>query len=137
MNADGSLGRCPGYGSSSSAHWVELFGSLGATGAGHGTPGAVVLGLEGFDPQTVDPTSARARVEAVASERRLLLPGGRAIEFDTTADIVLSLQAMDFHSNGVVFNALRGDGSTLARCVYYSVGAGFVVDEDEAAAAGW
>ena len=113
---------------------VELFGSLGATGAGHGTPGAVVLGLEGFDPETVDPTSARARIEAVGSERRLLLPGGRAIEFDTTADIVLSLQAMDFHSNGMVFTALRGDGSTLARRVYYSVGGGFVVDEDEATA---
>ena len=113
---------------------VELFGSLGATGAGHGTPGAVVLGLEGFDPETVDPTAARARVEAVASERRLLLPGGHAIEFETTADIVLSLQAMDFHSNGMVFTALRGGGSTLARRVYYSVGGGFVVDEDEAAA---
>ncbi|CAA0116480.1 L-serine dehydratase 2 [Mycolicibacterium vanbaalenii] len=113
---------------------VELFGSLGATGAGHGTPGAVVLGLEGFEPETVDPTSARARVETVASERRLLLPGGRGIEFDTTVDIVLSSQAMDFHSNGMVFTALRGDGSSLARRVYYSVGGGFVVDEDEAAA---
>ncbi|WP_370333579.1 L-serine ammonia-lyase [Mycolicibacterium hippocampi] len=113
---------------------VELFGSLGATGAGHGTPGAVVLGLEGFDPETVDPTAARARVEAVGSEHRLLLPDGHAIEFDTTDDIVLSLQAMDFHSNGMVFTALHGDGSTLARRVYYSVGGGFVVDEDEAAA---
>ena len=113
---------------------VELFGSLGATGAGHGTPGAVVLGLEGFEPETVDPTAAHARVEAIAADHRLLLAGDRAIEFEMATDIVLSLQAMDFHSNGMVFHAYRGDGSVLARRVFYSVGGGFVVDEDEAAA---
>ncbi len=113
---------------------VELFGSLGATGAGHGTPGAVVLGLEGYEPETVDPTAAHARVAEVAEHAQLLLPGGRPIDFEMANDIVLSLKAMDFHSNGMVFTASRGDGSLLGRRVFYSVGGGFVVDEDEAAA---
>lgn len=112
---------------------VELYGSLGATGAGHGTPGAVVLGLEGVDPETVDPDAAHARIAAVASEQRLQLGGEHPIDFDMSADIVLSLQAMDFHSNGMVFTAFDGAGGVLAQRTYYSVGGGFVVDEDEAA----
>ncbi|MDG4667342.1 L-serine ammonia-lyase [Mycobacterium sp. 236(2023)] len=112
---------------------VELYGSLGATGAGHGTPGAVVLGLEGADPETVDPDAAHARIAEVSERRQLRLGGERLIDFDMATDIVLSLQAMDFHSNGMVFSALDADGGELARRVYYSVGGGFVVDEDEAA----
>lgn len=112
---------------------VELYGSLGATGAGHGTPGAVVLGLEGADPETVDPDAARARVAEVASQRQLRLGDERTIAFDMASDIVLSLRAMDFHSNGMVFTALDDDGAVVAQRTYYSVGGGFVVDEDEAA----
>ena len=111
---------------------VELYGSLGATGAGHGTPGAVVLGLEGTAPETVDPVLAKARVEEVHAGGKLLLAGTHTIDFDHTADIVLSLQAMDFHSNGMVFVAFGGAGVELSRRVYYSVGGGFVVDEQEA-----
>ncbi|MBB2989007.1 L-serine dehydratase [Mycolicibacterium iranicum] len=113
---------------------VELYGSLGATGAGHGTPGAVVLGLEGADPETVDPDEAHARVAEVRHDRVLRVGGEHAVAFDMAADIVLSLRAMDFHSNGMVFTAEDADGSLLARRVYYSVGGGFVVDEDEARA---
>jgi L-serine dehydratase len=113
---------------------IELYGSLGATGAGHGTPGAVMLGLEGCAPETVDPRLARARVEEIQRGRKLLLAGSHAVDFDEAADIVLSLRAMEFHSNGMVFFALSGDGSVLSRRVYYSVGGGFVVDEDEAQA---
>lgn len=113
---------------------VELYGSLGATGAGHGTPGAVVLGLEGADPETVDPTAARSRAAEVADTGRLRLGGGPEVTFDMAADIVLSLQPMEFHSNGMVFSAYSGDGSQLAQRVYYSVGGGFVVDEEQARA---
>ena len=111
---------------------IELYGSLGATGAGHGTPGAVVLGLEGSEPETVDPALAKARVDEINAGGKLLLAGTHTIQFDHTADIVLSLRAMDFHSNGMVFLAVDADGSELSRRVYYSVGGGFVVDEQEA-----
>ncbi len=111
---------------------VELYGSLGATGAGHGTPGAVVLGLEGSAPETVDPALAKARVEEVHAGGKLLLAGAHTIDFDHTVDIVLSLQAMVFHSNGMVFLAFNGAGDELSRRVYYSVGGGFVVGEHEA-----
>ncbi|KMO73429.1 L-serine ammonia-lyase [Mycolicibacterium chubuense] len=107
---------------------VQLFGSLGATGAGHGTPGAVMLGLEGAQPESIDPAAARERVAAIEREGRLLLAGERPVEFD----IVMMLQAMAFHSNGMVFHAERADGTEVDRHVYYSVGGGFVVDEDEA-----
>jgi len=111
---------------------IELYGSLGATGAGHGTPGAVVLGLEGCEPETVDPVVAKARVEEINMGGQLQLAGTHTIQFDHTAEIVLSLRAMDFHSNGMVFLAFDGSGEELSRRVYYSVGGGFVVDEQEA-----
>ncbi|MGX9788755.1 L-serine ammonia-lyase [Mycobacterium sp. MMS18-G62] len=110
---------------------IELYGSLGATGAGHGTPGAVMLGLEGYEPETVDPAAARTRVEAIQTDRKLLLCGVHTVDFNPSDDIVMSLQAMEFHSNGMVFVAYA-DGQVLSRRVYYSVGGGFVVDDDEA-----
>ncbi|AGB20478.1 L-serine ammonia-lyase [Mycobacterium sp. JS623] len=111
---------------------IELYGSLGATGAGHGTPGAVLLGLEGCEPETVDPAVVRGRVEEINAVGKLQLAGSHTIQFDHPADIVLSLRAMDFHSNGMVFLAFDSDGAELSRRVYYSVGGGFVVDEHEA-----
>ena len=114
---------------------VELYGSLGATGAGHGTPGAVLLGLEGSAPETVDPAEARSRVDAIRADRRLRLAGEHPIEFDPGADIVLSLRAMEFHSNGMVFTAFAEDGGELLHRVYYSVGGGFVLAEGETTAA--
>ena len=112
---------------------VELYGSLGATGAGHGTPGAVMLGLEGFAPETVEPAEARTRIETIGAEHRLLLAGRHPVDFDAAEDIVLSLRAMEFHSNGMVFTALDSDGAELHRGVYYSVGGGFVLAEGETA----
>jgi L-serine dehydratase len=111
---------------------IELYGSLGATGAGHGTPGAVVLGLEGTEPEAVDPTVAKARVEEIHASGKLLLARTQTIDFDHTADVVLSLQPMAFHSNGMVFLAFDSAGAELSRRTYYSVGGGFVVDEMEA-----
>jgi L-serine dehydratase len=111
---------------------IELYGSLGATGAGHGTPGAVVLGLEGNEPEAVDPAVAKARVEEINTGGKLLLARTQTIDFDHTADVVLSLRPMDFHSNGMVFLAFDSAGAEVSRRVYYSVGGGFVVDELEA-----
>ncbi len=110
---------------------VELFGSLGATGHGHGSVKAVVLGLSGKAPETVDPaTDLAARV---AASHRLRLPSGREIGFDPAGDIVLHRRKrLPFHSNAMRFAAFGADGTELSARIYYSVGGGFVLGEDEA-----
>src|SRR5262245_29607877 len=110
----------------------ELFGSLGATGHGHGSVKAVVLGLEGEQPQLVDPVRAEPRVAAVRADGVLRLAGTREIGFSIDDDVVLHRRKrLDFHSNGMVFEAFDAAGEPLERREYYSVGGGFVLDEDE------
>jgi L-serine dehydratase len=114
---------------------VELFGSLGATGHGHGSVKAVVLGLTGAHPETVDPAAAEPLVAQVRETGRLPLPGGRQIAFDVDSDIVLHRRKrLPFHSNAMLFTALDGEGRTLAEHTYYSIGGGFVLGEDESGA---
>src|ERR1700754_3405921 len=85
---------------------VELFGSLAATGRGHGTEGAILLGLEGEDPATVDTGRVAARVAAIRSERRLLLGGKRPVSFDPDTYLVLHRrESLPFHPNGMRFEA--------------------------------
>ncbi|GAA4616878.1 L-serine ammonia-lyase [Saccharopolyspora hordei] len=111
----------------------ELFGSLGATGHGHGTVKAVVLGLAGEQPHLVDPAAADAVVAAVRDGGRISLGGEHEIAFAVDDDVVLHRRRrLDFHSNGMVFEARDGTGAVLDRRAYYSVGGGFVLDEDEA-----
>jgi L-serine dehydratase len=109
---------------------AELFGSLGATGHGHGSAKAVVLGLEGEEPATVDTESSDDRVAAVRKQGRLRLGGHQPIAFDSDADLVLHRRrSLPAHPNGMIFRALDADGRLLAERTYYSVGGGFVVDE--------
>jgi L-serine dehydratase len=111
----------------------ELFGSLGATGHGHGSVKAVVLGLEGERPELVDPSTADARVESVRRGGKLALAGEHVIAFSVDDDVILHRRKrLDFHTNGMVFRALDAGGTELTRREYYSVGGGFVLDEDEA-----
>jgi len=111
----------------------ELFGSLGATGHGHGSVKAVVLGLEGERPELVDPSTADARVASIRQAGKLSLAGEHPIAFAVDDDVVLHRRKrLDFHSNGMVFRALDAEGAELDRREYYSVGGGFVLDEDEA-----
>ncbi|SNR50667.1 L-serine ammonia-lyase [Blastococcus mobilis] len=111
----------------------ELFGSLGATGHGHGSVKAVVLGLEGEEPDLVDPVAAEPRVETIRHEGKLRLAGDHLIAFSVDDDVVLHRRKrLDFHSNGMLFVASDADGTELSRREYYSVGGGFVLDEDEA-----
>jgi L-serine dehydratase len=111
----------------------ELFGSLGATGHGHGSVGAVVLGLEGERPELVDPTTTGPRVETVRSTGELALAGEHPIAFAVDDDVVLHRRGrLDFHSNGMRFRALDAHGDEIDRRDYFSVGGGFVLDEDEA-----
>ena len=111
----------------------ELFGSLGATGHGHGSIKAIVLGLEGEQPDLVDPVAAEPRVAAVRAEGKLWLAGVHPIAFSVNDDVVLHRRKrLEFHSNGMLFRALDADGNELSRREYYSVGGGFVLDEDDA-----
>jgi L-serine dehydratase len=110
---------------------AELYGSLGATGHGHGTPKAVLLGLEGASPRTVDVEGADARVEAIRTGGRLALLGEHEIGFSFDDHLVLHRRkALPYHANGMTLWAFGADGEELLSKTYYSVGGGFVVDED-------
>jgi len=110
---------------------TELYGSLGATGHGHGTPKAVLLGLEGDSPRTVDVESADERVERIKESGRIRLLGEREIAFSFDDDLVLHRRkTLPYHANGMTLWAYDADGTELLTKTYYSVGGGFVVDED-------
>ncbi|MCE0538231.1 L-serine ammonia-lyase [Kineosporia rhizophila] len=126
LRAAGLLGR-------TSAVRCELFGSLGATGHGHGSVKAVVLGLAGEQPHLVDPVAADPIVQKVQDNGRLVLAGEREIGFSVAEDVVLHRRRkLDFHTNGMIFRAMDESGQVLEEREYYSVGGGFVLDEDEA-----
>jgi L-serine dehydratase len=109
---------------------VELFGSLGATGHGHGSVKAVVLGLEGERPEVVDPRTAQPRVDRVQGTGRLWLKGKQEIGF-TVEDVVMHRRrTLPFHANGMTFQAFDADGAQLDHRTYYSVGGGFVVSDE-------
>jgi L-serine dehydratase len=108
---------------------VELFGSLALTGKGHATDAAVMLGLTGARPDSIDPDDAAAVVQQVRAQRRLTLPNGRRIAFDPQGDIVFHpRKALPLHTNGLRLTA-RAAGHPDTVRIYYSVGGGFVVDE--------
>ncbi|MCW2135040.1 L-serine ammonia-lyase [Arthrobacter sp. VKM Ac-2550] len=114
---------------------AELFGSLGATGFGHGSDKAVVLGLQGQDPETVDTDTADAQVRDAVAARKLALAGEHPVSFDWDADVILHRRkALPAHPNGMTFFAYDDAGDLLRERTYYSVGGGFVVDEDAAGA---
>ncbi|MFF0698094.1 L-serine ammonia-lyase [Streptomyces tendae] len=110
---------------------AELYGSLGATGHGHGTPKAVLLGLEGDSPRTVDVETADDRVEKIKSSGRISLLGEHEIAFAYDDDMVLHRRkALPYHANGMTLWAYDAEGTEVLTKTYYSVGGGFVVDED-------
>ncbi|MEU8790168.1 L-serine ammonia-lyase [Streptomyces sp. NPDC048643] len=110
---------------------AELYGSLGATGHGHGTPKAVLLGLEGASPRTVDVEGADDRVEEIKASGRLSLLGEHEIDFSFDDDLILHRRkALPYHANGMTIFAHDAAGELVLEKTYYSVGGGFVVDED-------
>jgi len=114
---------------------AELFGSLGATGHGHGSDRAVVLGLAGEAPETVDTGTVEPRVADVRRGRRLALLGVHEIDFDPAEDVTLHRRrTLPYHPNGMIFTAYDTSGATIRQRTYYSVGGGFVVDEQAAGA---
>ncbi|HVK33185.1 MAG TPA: L-serine ammonia-lyase, partial [Burkholderiaceae bacterium] len=112
---------------------VLLYGSLGATGKGHGSDKAVLLGLAGHEPDTVDVDAIPALLEAIRQDARLTLANGQAIAFDEKADLVFHRrETLPFHANGMRFVAFDAGGAELANRTYYSVGGGFVVSDEVA-----
>ena len=111
---------------------VELFGSLGATGRGHGTDRAVILGLLGESPEDVDLATLPARLDRVRRTRSLALLGEREVRFDPDRDLRFDTLVLPFHPNALRFTALGGGEETVSARVWFSVGGGFIVDEEEA-----
>jgi L-serine dehydratase len=113
---------------------VELYGSLALTGRGHGTDKAVLLGLEGELPNRIDPDTIPATLERIRSAQRLRLGGTHEIDFIEKRDLVFNKrQKLPHHTNGMRFTAFASDDSVIATRDYYSIGGGFVVNQDEAA----
>ena len=111
----------------------QLFGSLGATGKGHGTGSAVIMGLEGHAPELINPDIVDTRVEEVTRTHRIRLMGKHDVYFQVDRDLVFHRkESLPYHPNGMGFTAWDADGNRLSHRVYYSVGGGFVVDEDAA-----
>jgi len=112
---------------------AELYGSLGATGKGHGSDKAVILGLQGEAPDLVDTTTVDAKLATVRSEHRLNLLGEREIAFVESEHLLMyKRNSLPFHPNGMRFTACDENGVELLNKVYYSVGGGFVVNEEAA-----
>ena len=106
---------------------VELQGSLALTGVGHATPKAVMLGLLGLDPETLDPEDADNRVSTLEASARLGLPGGRQIRFEPGRDIRFAYEVLPkLHPNGMRLRAFDAAGETLADATWYSTGGGFI-----------
>lgn len=114
---------------------VELFGSLGATGRGHGSPKAIMLGLAGETPETVDVDGIEAWLEGVRKRGELPVLGNHVIAFIEKRDLIFSRsRTLPYHSNGMQFIALDAQQQVIEKRIYYSVGGGFIVDEEAASA---
>ncbi|MEO0018953.1 MAG: hypothetical protein RLZZ522_2236 [Verrucomicrobiota bacterium] len=110
----------------------DLYGSLAATGKGHGTDNAIVLGFLGEEPETVVIETMAARLRAIRQAKELPLPWGATIPFDETKDLNFKrLKPLPLHPNGMHFTALDAAGEPLADAVIYSTGGGFIATEAE------
>ena len=111
---------------------VELFGSLALTGKGHGTDKAVLMGLEGEEPETIETSSVVPRVQGIEENGMLRLCGKKELPFDVKRDLLFRRKPLPYHPNGMCFKAMDSSGAAFEERIYYSVGGGFVVNEDTA-----
>lgn len=114
---------------------VALYASLALTGRGHATDTATIVGLHGIAPEEADPDAAVALIQQVRESGRMMLGGVQDIAFDERADILwLGRESLSFHPNGIRFAAFDADGKPVLTRTYFSIGGGFVVDEDQTTA---
>jgi L-serine dehydratase len=120
---------------------IDLYGSLALTGHGHGTDRAVLLGLSGQTPEGIDPQEIEGQLTAIRAAKALVLPGSHIIAFDEAKHLIFHRDQMYpvanlvSHPNGVRFSAFDRAGSLLAERVFYSIGGGFIISEEERVAA--
>jgi L-serine dehydratase len=111
----------------------QMYGSLGATGKGHGTDKAVLLGLMGHEPDSVDIDHIAVELKAIREAKRIALLGTHEIVFNERTDLVFfRRETLPFHANGMRFTAFDAAGVALLTRIYYSVGGGFVVSDEVA-----
>ncbi|MGY6277278.1 L-serine ammonia-lyase [Methylomonas sp. MgM2] len=113
---------------------VELFGSLAATGKGHGTDKAILLGLEGEAPDLIDPEIISERLTAIRASKTVRLLKRFPVSFNENNDLIFQRKLLPYHSNGMRFTVFDATGTELLQKDYYSVGGGFVVTDANAAA---
>jgi L-serine dehydratase len=133
LRASGDLARVAGL-------RVDLYGSLAATGHGHGTMTAILLGLEGFHPEKILPAEVEERLAAIAESGKLQLAGavdggGVALEYGVKDMVLRPLTVLPRHTNGMTFTVTDGAGEVLHAATFFSVGGGFIVREGEEDAA--
>ena len=124
LDAEGLLARV-------AAVQADLYGSLGATGKGHGSDKAILLGLEGETPEAVDPAVIPGRLQRIRAEANVHLLGRHVVAFRDDHLVFHRRQSLPYHPNGMTLAARDAAGATIAQRTYYSVGGGFVVDETQ------
>lgn len=110
---------------------IRLFGSLSATGAGHGTDKAVVMGLMGHQPDLIDPSLIEQAIQAVCETNTLMLANKKSISFDWQTQLIFDEQVLDYHPNAMTLSVYDDANQPIKQKTYYSVGGGFVLDENE------
>ncbi|MZI94445.1 L-serine ammonia-lyase [Vibrio sp. CAIM 722] len=108
---------------------ITLFGSLSATGVGHSTDKAVIMGLMGYQPDMIEPALIDPAIQAVLETHSLMLANKRTIHFDWQMDLIFDPQVLDYHPNAMTLTAYDSTRRELKQKTYYSVGGGFVLDE--------
>ncbi|MCI9873019.1 L-serine ammonia-lyase, partial [Arthrobacter humicola] len=114
---------------------VDLYGSLAATGHGHGTMTAILLGLEGFHPEQILPEEVEGRLAAIAETGTLQLAGSVPLPYGVQDMVLRPLTILPRHTNGMTFTVSDADGEVLHKATFFSVGGGFIVREGEEDAA--
>lgn len=114
---------------------VDLYGSLAATGHGHGTMTAILLGLEGFHPELILPEEVEERLAAIAETGLLQLAGAVALPYGVKDMVLRPLTVLPRHTNGMTFTVSDAAGEVLHAATFFSVGGGFIVREGEEDAA--
>ncbi|GAA5914777.1 uncharacterized protein JCM6883_001091 [Sporobolomyces salmoneus] len=108
---------------------IGLFGSLAATGKGHLTPEAIMMGLEGGDPETIEPSTINSRYAKILDTSTLSLNSTHSISYTHRRDMIWTMEPLPLHPNGMKFSVFDKEGDMLATNTYFSVGGGFVVNE--------